>query len=84
MPHFLFGYHGGKTPDAKRRNGDRGGEAGSTIGAAIVDPGNPVGMSKTVSIGLSVMRCRPLSDIPSSIPKASIRPSSWQNLPDHR
>ena len=52
MPHFLFAYHGGKTPETQE---DTDREIGrwrgwfDHMGAAIVDPGNPVGMSKTVS-----------------------------------
>lgn len=53
MPHFLFAYHGGKTPetpeDTEREIG-RWQSWFDHIGTAIVDPGNPVGMSKTVSV----------------------------------
>lgn len=52
MPKFIFAYHGGKKPETP--------EAGakmmadwkawfSGLGDAIVEPGNPVGMSKTVT-----------------------------------
>lgn len=52
MPEFIFAYHGGKTPDTP--------EEGAavmaawqawfgTMGDAVVNPGNPVGLSKTVS-----------------------------------
>jgi len=52
MPNFIFAYHGGKKPDTP--------EAGAKMmaawrawfdgmGEAVVDGGNPVGMSKTVS-----------------------------------
>jgi len=52
MPNFIFAYHGGKTPDTP--------EAGQKVmaawmawfekmGAAVVDGGNPVGLSSTVS-----------------------------------
>ena len=52
MPNFVFAYHGGKKPETP--------EAGAkmmadwkawfeSIGHAIVEPGNPVGMSKTVT-----------------------------------
>ena len=52
MPHFLFAYHGGKTPQTPEETEQEIGRWRSWfdhIGAAIVDPGNPVGMSKTVS-----------------------------------
>ena len=52
MPKFIFAYHGGKKPETP--------EAGAEmmaawkawfegLGEAIVEPGNPVGMSKTVT-----------------------------------
>ncbi|WP_298968713.1 YciI family protein [uncultured Roseobacter sp.] len=52
MPEFVFAYHGGKTPDTE--------EEGAKVmaawqawfegmGKAVVNPGNPVGMSKTVT-----------------------------------
>ena len=52
MPKFIFAYHGGKKPESP--------EEGASymaawkawfedLGAAIVEPGNPVGMSKTVT-----------------------------------
>ena len=52
MPHFIFAYHGGKMPDTpeegaalmKRWEDWLGG-----MGEACINPGNPVGMSKTVS-----------------------------------
>jgi hypothetical protein len=52
MPKFLFVYHGGTTPETPE-DGEKvmaqwmawiGG-----AGAAMIDPGNPVGMSKTVT-----------------------------------
>ena len=52
MPHFLFAYHGGKTPATPEETDREIGRWQSWfdhIGAAIVDPGNLVGMSKTVS-----------------------------------
>ena len=52
MPHFLFAYHGGKTPQTPEETKQEIGRWRSWlehIGAAIVDPVNPVGMSKTVS-----------------------------------
>lgn len=52
MPKYIFAYHGGKKPETP--------EAGAKmmadwkawfegLGEAIVEPGNPVGMSKTVT-----------------------------------
>lgn len=52
MPHFLFAYHGGKTPETPEETEieiSRWRSWFDRIGAAIVDPGNPVGMAKTVS-----------------------------------
>lgn len=52
MPHFLFAYHGGKQPETPEETEVEIGRWRSwfdRIGAAIVDPGNPVGMAKTVS-----------------------------------
>ena len=52
MPHFLFAYHGGKQPEIPEETEVEIGRWRSwfdRIGAAIVDPGNPVGMAKTVS-----------------------------------
>jgi len=54
MPQFMFAYHGGKAPDTP--------EEGAKImaawqawmggmGDALIQPGNPVGQSKTVSGG---------------------------------
>lgn len=54
MPKFVFAYHGGSMPDTP--------EEGAAVmakwtawfeamGSAVVDGGNPVGMSKTVSVG---------------------------------
>lgn len=54
MPKYLFVYHGGKAPESE--------EEGRTVmvawekwmtenGAGLVEPGAPVGMSKTVSQG---------------------------------
>ena len=52
MPHFLFAYHGGKQPETPEEIDVEISRLRSwfdRIGAAIVDPGNPVGMAKTVS-----------------------------------
>jgi len=52
MPHFLFAYHGGKTPETPEETDieiGRWQKWFDDIGSTIVDPGNPVGMSRTVS-----------------------------------
>ncbi len=52
MPKFVFAYHGGKipeTPEAGKAVMKRWEDWFAGIGADIVDPGNPVGLSKTVS-----------------------------------
>jgi hypothetical protein len=52
MPHFIFAYHGGKTPETNEETEveiERWRLWFDQIGPTIVDPGNPVGMSKTVS-----------------------------------
>ncbi|MEC7851886.1 MAG: hypothetical protein VYB04_01365 [Pseudomonadota bacterium] len=58
MPHFIFAYHGGKTPETPEETEteiERWRRWFDHLGAAVVDPGNPVGMSKTVSaVGVSV------------------------------
>ncbi|MEP2717759.1 hypothetical protein [Pseudophaeobacter sp.] len=52
MPQFIFAYHGGKTPETPEA-GAAEMEAWSSwmasMGTALVVPGNPVGLSKTVS-----------------------------------
>lgn len=52
MPDFMLAYHGGKVPDTP----EEGAKAMAAweswykdIGDAVVNPGNPVGLSKTVS-----------------------------------
>lgn len=52
MPQFIFAYHGGKAPDTP----EEGAQVMAAwrawmgdMGAALVVPGNPVGLSKTVS-----------------------------------
>lgn len=52
MPDFMLAYHGGKAPDTP----EEGAKAMAAweswykdIGDAVVNPGNPVGLSKTVS-----------------------------------
>lgn len=52
MPEFLFAYHGGTTPQT-REEGEKAMAAWQGwfvgMGKAVVNPGNPVGMSKTVT-----------------------------------
>lgn len=52
MPDFIFAYHGGKTPESPEE-GQKVMAAWMAwfegMGAAVVQPGNPVGLSKTVS-----------------------------------
>lgn len=52
MPHFIFAYHGGKKPETPEAGADlmaRWNAWVEGLGSASVNPGNPVGMSKTVS-----------------------------------
>ncbi len=54
MPKFLFVYHGGQKPDTPAAVDAVMAKWGAWLGgmgAAALDPGNPVGMSKTVSPG---------------------------------
>jgi hypothetical protein len=54
MPKYLFAYHGGKKP-ASAADGEKimaaWGAWFGKLGAAVVEPGAPVGMSQTVSSG---------------------------------
>ena len=53
MPKFLFAYHGGKIPETEAEIAaemQRWRDWMDGLGDALVDPGNPVGMSITVSI----------------------------------
>jgi hypothetical protein len=53
MPKFLFAYHGGKMPETEAdiaAEMKRWRDWMDGLGDALVDPGNPVGMSKTVSV----------------------------------
>jgi hypothetical protein len=53
MPKFLFAYHGGKMPETEAEIAaemQRWRDWMDGLGDALVDPGNPVGMSSTVSI----------------------------------
>jgi len=52
MPDFMLAFHGGKMPDTPEEGAKAmaAWEAWMTgLGDAMVNPGNPVGMSKTVS-----------------------------------
>ncbi len=52
MPNFMFAYHGGKAPESQEEIDKTMAAWGAWMEAnktALVDPGNPVGMSKTVS-----------------------------------
>lgn len=53
MPQFIFAYHGGKAPESAEESSAVmqawKGWMGS-MGTALVVPGNPAGLSKTVSI----------------------------------
>ena len=52
MPKFVFAYHGGKMPESPEEGAKvmAAWEAWfKGLGSAVVDGGNPVGMSKTVS-----------------------------------
>jgi len=52
MPKFLFIYHGGKTPETPEEGQaamDAWGRWFGEMGDAVVDPGNPVMQSHTVS-----------------------------------
>jgi len=52
MPNFIFAYHGGKRPDSPEEGAKVMAQWEAwfkDMGDALVNPGNPVGMSKTVS-----------------------------------
>jgi len=52
MAKYLFVYHGGENPDTEEEVAqvlDEWGAWFGTMGAAVIDGGNPVGMSSTVS-----------------------------------
>lgn len=52
MPNFMFAYHGGKAPTSQAEIDKSMAAWGKWMEdhkASLVDPGNPVGMSKTVS-----------------------------------
>ncbi len=52
MPNFVFAYHGGRKPDTPEEGAELMAKWQAWIadlGDAMVNPGTPVGMSKTVS-----------------------------------
>lgn len=54
MPSFVFAYHGGSKPESPEEGAalmDRWRAWLAGLGEAAVNPGNPVGKSKTVSAG---------------------------------
>lgn len=54
MPQFIFAYHGGQKPDSPEEGAKMMARWQAWIddlGDAMVNPGNPVGKSKTVSAG---------------------------------
>ena len=58
MAKYLFVYHGGKNPETEEEVAevlDSWGQWMGSMGAAVVDGGDPVGMSKTVNPDGSVV-----------------------------
>ncbi len=54
MPEFIFAYHGGRKPESPEEGAELMARWRAWIdglGDAMVNPGTPVGMSKTVSAG---------------------------------
>lgn len=52
MAHFIFAYHGGKKPESEEEGIallQRWQDWMTSLGDQVVNPGNPVGLSKTVS-----------------------------------
>ena len=52
MPNYVFAYHGGKrpeTPEEGQKEMEKWGAWFAEMGDAVVNPGNPVGQSWTVS-----------------------------------
>mgnify|MGYP000412735545 CR=1 FL=1 len=52
MPKFIFAYHGGKAPETPEEGEKVMAQWRAwfeSLGSAVVDPGHPLGMSKTVS-----------------------------------
>jgi hypothetical protein len=53
MPNYMLAYHGGKMPDTPEEGAaqmEKWGAWFASMGSAVVDGGNPVGMSKTVGV----------------------------------
>lgn len=58
MAKYLFVYHGGKHPETEQEVAevmDAWGQWFGSMGSAVVDGGNPVGMSSTVESGGTVV-----------------------------
>ena len=54
MPNFVFAYHGGKKPESPEEGAKLKAKWNAWLeglGDAVVNPGTPLGMSKTVSSG---------------------------------
>ncbi len=54
MPNFVFAYHGGKKPESAEEGAKLMAKWKTWVGGlgdAVVNPGTPLGMSKTVSSG---------------------------------
>ena len=52
MPNFIFAYHGGKRPETPEEGASemqKWNNWFAALGESVVDGGNPVGLSKTVS-----------------------------------
>lgn len=52
MPNFIYAYHGGKKPETPEEGAQEMAKWEAwfkNLGGAVVNPGNPVGLSKTVS-----------------------------------
>lgn len=49
MPNYVFAYHGSKRPDNPTQHMARWKDWVATLGDALINPGVPVGKSKTVS-----------------------------------
>ena len=54
MPNYVFAYHGGKKPESPEEGAKHMAKWKAWVGGlgdAVVNPGTPLGMSKTVSSG---------------------------------
>ena len=63
MPKYVLAYHGGSMPETKEEQAEVMEEWGAWMGGlgdALVDPGNPVGQSSTVTSG-AVPTCSKLT-----------------------